>query len=58
MFVAHLSAAQGAKTILELEAEGAKPAFSHSYSALALCGAGVSNFALICGLLIPDYFIL
>ena len=43
MFAAHLSTAQGAKTILELKAEGAKPAFSHSYGALALCGAGVNN---------------
>ena len=50
IFVAHLTAAQGAKTILELEVEGVKPAFPCSYGALVLCRAGVSQFTqlLVC----------
>ena len=38
-FAAHLTAAQEAKTVLELKVKGVKPTFANSYVALALCEA-------------------
>ena len=49
-FVAHLTAAQGARRVPELEVESKRPDYDHSYSALALSAAGVSQFGcfIIC----------
>ena len=49
-FSAHLTAAQGAKQIPDIEVNGVKPAFSQAYGALALSAAGVSLFItfLVC----------
>ena len=45
-FVAHLSAAQGAKRVPKLEVGSNKPPYSHSYGALALSAARVSQYKL------------
>ena len=49
-FAAHLTAAQGARRVPELEVESKRPAYDHSYGALALSAAGVSQFScfIIC----------
>ena len=50
IFAAHLMAAQGARRVPELEVESKRPAYNHSYGALALSAAGVSQFGcfIIC----------
>ena len=49
-FVAHLTAAQGVRRVPELKVKSKRPAYDHSYSALALSAAGVSQFScfIIC----------
>ena len=49
-FVAHLMATQGARRVPELEVKSKRPAYNHSYGALSLSAAGVSQFScfIIC----------
>ena len=47
IFAAHLTAAQGARRVPELEVKSKRPAYNHSYGALALSAAGVSQFGCL-----------
>ena len=46
-FAAHLSVAQGAKRVHKLKVRSNKPPYNHSYGALALSAAGISQYIQI-----------
>ena len=54
-FTVHIVAAQGARRVPELEVGSAKPPYNHSYGALALSAAGVSQISYLSFIKIKYY---